>query len=100
MITRRSHLISLGVGWLSTALPAFAQQGRKRPKIGVLWHAGNAEEESIPLGGLVEGFRKLGYIDGENIILEHRFPNEQPERFFPLAAELVQIKVDVFIAVT
>jgi putative ABC transport system substrate-binding protein len=39
----------------------------------VLWHAGSAEEEKIPLGGLVEGFRNLGYVDGENIILEHRF---------------------------
>ena len=66
----------------------------------MLWHAGSAEEETIPLGGLVEGFGNLGYVDGKNIGLEHRFPNEQPERFFSLAAELVQIKVDVLIAVT
>jgi ABC-type uncharacterized transport system substrate-binding protein len=98
MITRRSFLVGLGVG--STALPAFAQQGGTSPKVGVLWHAGSAEEETVPLGGLVEGFRNLGYVDGKNIVLEHRFPNEQPERFFSLAAELVQIKVDVLIAVT
>ncbi len=66
----------------------------------MLWHAGSAEEEKIPLGGLVQGFRDLGYVDGKNIVLEHRFPNEQPERFVSLAAELVQIKVDVLIAVT
>jgi len=100
MITRRSFLVGLSVGSLTTALPAFAQQGGKSPKIGVLWHAGSAEEEKIPLGGLVEGFRNLGYVDGKNIILEHRFPNEQPERFISLAAELVQLKVDVLIAVT
>jgi len=100
MIRRRSFLVGAGVGWLSTILPAFAQQGLKRPRIGVLWHAGNAEEEKIPLGGLMQGFRDLGYIDGENIVIEHRFPNEQPERFFTLAAELVQIKVDVLVAVT
>ena len=100
MPTRRRFLVGLGVGSLSTALPAFAQQGGKTPKVGVLWHAGSAEEEKIPLGGLVEGFRNLGYVDGKNIVLEHRFPNEQPERFFSLAAELVQIKVDVLIAVT
>jgi putative tryptophan/tyrosine transport system substrate-binding protein len=100
MITRRGLLVGLAVGPLSTALPAFAQQGGKSPKIGVLWHAGSAEEEKIPLGGLVEGFRDLGYVDGRNIVLEHRFPNEQPERFFSLAAELVQIKVDVLVAVT
>ena len=66
----------------------------------MLWHAGSAEEEKIPLGGLVEGFRNLGYVDGASIVLEHRFPNEQPERFFRLAAELVQLKADVLIAVT
>jgi len=100
MTTRRRVLVGLGVGSLSMALPAFAQQGGKAPKVGVLWHAGSAEEEKIPLGGLVEGFRDLGYVDGKNIVFEHRFPNEQPERFFSLAAELVQIKVDVLIAVT
>jgi putative ABC transport system substrate-binding protein len=66
----------------------------------VLWHAGSAEEEKIPLGGLVQGFSDLGYVDGKNIVFEHRFPNEQPERFVSLAAELVQLKVDVLIAVT
>jgi len=100
MIARRSFLIGMSVGSLSTALPAFGQQGRTNPKIGVLWHAGSAEEERVPLGGLVEGLRSLGYVDGKNIVLEHRFPNEQPERFFSFAVELVQIKVDVLIAVT
>jgi putative ABC transport system substrate-binding protein len=100
MITRRSLLIGLGVGSLSAALPAFAQQRTSPKKIGVLWHAGSAEEEKVPLGGLVEGLKNLGYVDGKNIILEHRFPNEQPERFVSLAAELVQMNVDVLIAVT
>jgi len=48
----------------------------------------------------VEGFRNLGYVDGKNITFEHRFPNDQPERFISLAAELAQMKVDVLIAVT
>jgi putative ABC transport system substrate-binding protein len=100
MTSRRRFLVGLGVGSLSTALPAFAQQAGKIPKVGVLWHAGSAEEEQIPLGGLVEGFGNLGYVDGKNIVLEHRFPNEQPERFFSFATELVHIKVDVLIAVT
>src|SRR5882762_5479230 len=100
MITRRSLLVALGVGSLSPALPAFAQPGGKSPRIGVLWHAGSAEEEKIPLGGLVEGLTNLGYVDGKNIVLEHRFPNEQPARFVSLAAELVQLKVDVLVAVT
>ena len=38
---------------------------------------------------LVQGFRNLGYVEGKNIVFEHRFPNEQPERFVSLAHELV-----------
>ena len=82
------------------ARAAIAQQSRRIPKIGVLWHAGSAEEERIPLGALVQGFKNLGYIEGRTIVLEHRFPNEQPERFVLLAHELVRINVDVIIAVT
>src|SRR5215469_7518950 len=98
---RREFIKMIGGGAVAWPLTARAQQSSSKvPVVGVLWHAGSAEEEKIPLGGLVEGFGKLGYVDGKNIIFEHRFPNEQPERFFSLAAELVQIKVDVLIAVT
>lgn len=101
MVTRRLLLIGLGSASLSTAPPAFAQrQAGKIPRIGVLWHAGSAEEEKIPLGALVQGFKTLGYIDGKNIVFEHRFPDEQPERFVSLAAELARLNVDVLIAVT
>src|SRR5262249_37674284 len=58
-----------------------AQERRRIPKVGVLWHAGSAEQEGALFTALAEGFRALGYIDGHNIILEHRFPNEMPERF-------------------
>ncbi|MFL6826486.1 MAG: ABC transporter substrate-binding protein [Bradyrhizobium sp.] len=70
------------------------------PKIGVLWHAGSAEEEAIYLRALNQGFNDLGYIDGKTIALDHRFPAEQPERFASLAVELAAIPVDVLVAVT
>jgi putative ABC transport system substrate-binding protein len=66
----------------------------------VLWHAGNEEEERIPLGALREGLRRAGYIEGQNIILENRFPNEQPERFQSFAAELADLKVNLIVTVT
>jgi putative ABC transport system substrate-binding protein len=46
------------------------------------------------------GLKDLGYFDGRTIKLEHRFPNEIPERLEPLAAELAALKVDVLVAVT
>jgi putative ABC transport system substrate-binding protein len=65
----------------------------------VLWHAGSAEEEGAYYQGLLEGFRGLGYVDGQNIVFEHRFPNEIPERFRRMAAELVALNVDVLVTV-
>jgi putative ABC transport system substrate-binding protein len=52
------------------------------------------------LAPLEQGLKDLGYIDGRTIELEHRFPNEIPERFAALAAELAALKVDVLVAVS
>jgi putative ABC transport system substrate-binding protein len=40
-------LIGVATGW---PLVARAEQSRKIPKVGVLWHAGNEQEEAIYLG--------------------------------------------------
>jgi ABC-type uncharacterized transport system substrate-binding protein len=44
---------------------------------------------------LLEGFSGLGYVDGRDFRLLHRFPNEMPERFKSMAAELVSMNLDV-----
>jgi putative ABC transport system substrate-binding protein len=82
------RLIGTAVAW---PLVARAQESKGVPRVGVLWHAGNAEEEAPYLG---PGLKDHGYFDGRTIKLEHRFPNEIPERFEALAAELVALKVD------
>jgi len=64
------------------------------------WHAANAEEEKFPLSQFRLGLQDVGYVEGKNIILENRFPAEQPDRFEVLAAELVQINVDIMFTVT
>ena len=46
-----------------------------------------------------KAFNDLGYIEGKNIVLDHRFPAENPDRFRKLAQELVEAKVDVLIGV-
>jgi putative tryptophan/tyrosine transport system substrate-binding protein len=78
---------------------ARAQKSAKVPRVGVLWHAGSADEEGTTFTELVKGFEDLGYIQGRNVILEHRFPNELPDRFRSMAAELVGSGVDVLISV-
>jgi putative tryptophan/tyrosine transport system substrate-binding protein len=98
---RREFITLLGGAAATWPLTARAQQSSdKIPKVGVLWHAGSAEEEEVYLSVLVKAFNDLGYVEGKNIHLEHRFPNEIPERFRILAQELVDKKPDVIIAVT
>jgi ABC-type uncharacterized transport system substrate-binding protein len=92
---KRREFITLLGGAATWPLAARAQQGGKIPTVGYLWHAGSPQEEVPYFGALLEGFGRLGYIDGRNIKLEHRFPNETPERFKAMAAELVSLNVDV-----
>ena len=92
---KRREFISLLGGAAAWPLAARAQQGGKIPTVGYLWHAGSPQEEVPYFGALQEGFARLGYVDGRNIKLEHRFPNETPERFKSMAAELVSLNVDV-----
>jgi putative tryptophan/tyrosine transport system substrate-binding protein len=75
-----------------------AQQVRKMPKVGYIWHAGSPKEEYPYYDAVIEGFRKLGYVNGANIVLEHRFPDERPERFASMAAELVAMGPDVLMS--
>ena len=96
---RREIITFLGAAALIGPLSARAQQLKKMARVGVLWHAGSAEEEEVYLSALRKGFRDLGYVEGKNLELEHRFPDEQPERFRALARELVESKVDVIVAV-
>jgi len=99
VIVRRTFLAGTGAVLLAAPLAAEGQPAAKLPRIGVLWHAGNAEEEGPYLRALLEGFKSLGYVEGRNIAFEHRFPNESPEQFRRMAAELVSLRVDVLVSV-
>jgi putative ABC transport system substrate-binding protein len=95
---RREFITLLGGAVAFWPLAARAQQAGKIPRIGVLWHAGSALEEQPYYKALLEGFAALGYIEGKNIKFEHRFPNETPELYTRMAAELVSLNVDVLVA--
>jgi ABC-type uncharacterized transport system substrate-binding protein len=93
---QRREFISLIGGALATVpSAAWSQQRKDIPTVAYLWHAGNAKQETPYFEALLEGFAKLGYVDGRNIKLLHRFPNETPELFRSMAAELVSLNVDV-----
>lgn len=84
--------IAVGIG---LSVEAAAQQPSKVPRIGwlTLTGASASRQEAFP-----KGLRELGYIDGQNIIIERRVAGGNVARLPELAAELVQLKVDVLVA--
>ena len=74
---------------------ADAQQPKKIPRIGYLTGVGSGPNEAF-----LQGLRDLGYVEGQNILIEFRTTGGKFERLPELAAELVQLRVDVIVADT
>jgi putative ABC transport system substrate-binding protein len=78
-------------------LEARTQQRSNVPRVGYLFSFTRAEGEHL-WEACRQGLRDLGYVEGQNIILEPRLAEGHNERLATLAAELVQLKVDVIVA--
>ncbi len=89
-------LVTLILNLLVTPLAAAAQPPAKVARIGILSPAAAA---STPLSEAIrQGLHELGYVEGQNIVIEYRFAEGRDERLADLAAELVRLKVDVIVA--
>ena len=95
---KRRDVMALIAGAAAWPIVARAQERRRVPKVGVLWHAADAAGEWPYYGCLLDGFEELGYSQ-EKIELIHRFPDEKPEKFQSMAAELVALAPDVLVGV-
>jgi putative tryptophan/tyrosine transport system substrate-binding protein len=72
----------------------FAQQPKKIPRVGVL-RPGLAAAPNYE--AFRQGIRDLGYVEGQNVLLELRDGEGKAERLPDLAAELVRLKVNVIV---
>jgi putative tryptophan/tyrosine transport system substrate-binding protein len=95
---KRRDVMVLIAGAAAWPMVVRAQQRHRVPKVGVLWHAADADGEWPYYGCLLDGFEELGYSQGK-IELIHRFPDEKPEKFQSMAAELVALAPDVLVGV-
>jgi putative tryptophan/tyrosine transport system substrate-binding protein len=95
---KRRDVMTLIAGAAAWSGAARAQEHRRVPKVGVLWHAADADGEWPYYGCLHDGFEELGYTSGK-IELIHRFSNEKPEKFQTMVAELVALAPDVLVGV-
>jgi putative tryptophan/tyrosine transport system substrate-binding protein len=93
MNKRKLGSFALCMMLIALGFPAEAQQP-KIPRIGVL-RPGLAAAPNYE--AFRQGLRELGYVEGQNIVLELRDAEGKAERLPDLAAELVGLKVDVIV---
>jgi len=90
--------LALAAMLLALSFPAHAQQAAKKiPRIGIP-SAGWRRDPN--LDAFQQGLHKLGWVDGQNIVIEYRWAKGNEERLFEHVAELVRINVDIIVAPT
>ena len=91
MIDRRTFLAGTGAVLLAAPLTAEAQQAAKVFKVGEL-HPGIGSEARLA------ALREVGYVEGQNLVVERRHAEGRVDRLPALATELVGLKPDVILA--
>jgi putative tryptophan/tyrosine transport system substrate-binding protein len=93
---RRDFVTLLGGAAAAWPLAVRAQQSGKVYRIGLLETA-PAASNAANFDALRKGLRELGYVEGQNLVLDYRSVDGRPERFPHLAAELLRLNVDLIV---
>jgi len=94
---RRTFIGIIGGGLVIARSVATAQSAARVYRIGYLGGTSPATESRL-WDGFFQGLRELGYVEGQNFVIEGRYYAYQIERLPALAAELVALKVDIIVA--
>jgi putative ABC transport system substrate-binding protein len=96
-LLERRTLLRVIVGGLVTApLAAHAQPPGKVHLIGML-DVLPVTSNTTNLAAFRQGLRELGYVEGQNVVIEYRSADGQAERFPGLVGELLRLRVDVIV---
>jgi putative tryptophan/tyrosine transport system substrate-binding protein len=101
-LTRRRFVQGTGVAGLGLLAgcgrwPGQTQPAARVPRIGFL-SAALPSANAMRLEAFRQGLRELGYVEGENVVIEYRYGEGQLDRVRELAIELVRLPVDVLLA--
>jgi putative ABC transport system substrate-binding protein len=103
MIRKKSmkeQIVVLMVAFIlaSFSLAEAQQAGKNIPRIGFIFSTGAPGSPSPWFDAFQGGLRDLGYEEGKNVLIEHRYAEGRLDRMPALVNELVQQKVDVIVA--
>jgi hypothetical protein len=88
---RRRDFVCLATAW---PLVARAQANK-------IWRIGCITHVPVPVHeALFEPLRELGYVEGQNTVIERRYAQGEAEKFNEFAADMVRLKADVIIVFT
>jgi ABC-type uncharacterized transport system substrate-binding protein len=93
---RRTFVGRVASGLLAVPLASLAQPRDRVWRIGMV-ETVSTELNTANLTAFRQGLRELGYVEGQNLIIEYRSANGRSERFPDYAAELVGLKVDLIV---
>ena len=86
-------VVTLVLGLLALPFAAEAQQPAQPPRIGFLIASSPATQPPRNKEAFRQGLRELGYVEGQNLVIEWRYGEGRLERLPALAAELVRLQV-------
>ena len=92
-------IVTLSLSLLTAPLTSQAQPAAHVPRLGLLIPSSFSAAASR-IEAFRHGLRDLGYVEGQTILLEYRYADDQLDRLPALAAELVQLNPDVIFTFT
>ena len=98
---RRREFLSLFGAAAVWPLAARAQQPVQMRRIGFMSNVGESDPEAQSMvSALHKGLRELGWMNGRNLQIDHRWGAGNPERIAAFAKELVALRPEVIVAHT
>ena len=99
-MNRRNAGLALFLGSISLGAAPLAAQAQQVGRVYRVGYLSAPSRESVARGvdAFLRRLRELGWVEGENLVIEYRWAEGKIERLPELAADLVQRKVDVIVA--
>jgi putative ABC transport system substrate-binding protein len=92
------RMATLALGLFVALCTAEAQEAMRVYRIGWLSAGPPPPAPTVQMQAFLQGLRDLGYVEGQNLVMEYRYGEGKAERLREVAAELVQLPVAVIVA--